>query len=1032
MNRKWEVLRAVQNDFEVRELDGHARKNEIAIIKKIANTLFVVILLASVLIGILTVIPENVRAETWSITTVDSAGDVGWFTSIALDSNGYPHISYQDNTNMDLKYAKWTGSKWSITTVDSTNSVGEYTSIALDSKGYPHISYLYRTNLDLKYAKWTGSKWSITTVDSTNHFCGETSIALDSNDNPHISYRDSSNLDLKYAKWTGSKWSIETVDSAGDVGKYSSIALDSNNNPHISYRDAYNLDLKYAKWTGSKWSIETVDSTDRVGFETSIALNSKGYPHISYLDCTNSDLKYAKWTGSKWSIETVDSSFGYETSIALDSKGYPHISLIGKDLRYAKWTGNKWSIETVDSAGKVGYGTSAIALDRNDNPHISYWDASNKDLKYAAKLMLPKVPTQPRNLQATAGDGSVNLNWTAPSDDGGSPITNYRIYRDTTSGVGTLLTTVGKMLAYTDNDVTNDRTYYYQVSAENSIGKGAISDEASATPGSAITTSALTHIVTTPSAPRNFIATAGDRVVNLNWNAPVDNGGSAITEYTIYRGTSSDAESYRDSVSAPTTSYTDRSVTNDLIYYYKVSAENSVGEGEKSNEVDASPKSSLTQTTAPLVTTPSAPLNFKASAGDGNVNLEWTEPSDEGGSLITNYNIYRGTTSGEKTLLKTVSNVLSYTDDDVANNQRYYYQVSAVNSAGEGERSDEASATLIPVVTVPSAPQHLNADQGDEYVDLSWNPPSKDGGSPITEYKVYRGTAPQGESFLAEVGNAVIYTDSHVTNDQTYYYQVSAVNVAGEGPLSNEVSVTTPTPTSGVTTPSPTTTPVREGPDPVPFILIVVAIATLGGITLIIRHHIITPHHKKWQVEAKEEEPPEHCQYCTHHCRKIELELDPAMRKIAYLSIGAYDPVHGEQIKDGQVTGEIVDGLNKVVSARHRRVNAEKLQELVTPQAHALLQQIMGLLREELAPRDVSLTGHLEGGKVTCQFILYHCKRSGNVNIWEEEAKWEATIKDERDEPVGTLHSIAPSEPGISERLTPALTRLLMQFIEQV
>ena len=240
-----------------------------------------------------------------------------------------------------------------------------------------------------------------------------------------------------------------------------------------------------------------------------------------------------------------------------------------------------------------------------------------------------------------------------------------------------------------------------------------------------------------------------------------------------------------------------------------------------------------------------------------------------------------------------------------------------------------------------------------------------------------------------------------------------------------EVSPTPTEPTS-----SPTTTPVLPEPDPVPLILIVVTIASLGCITLIIRHHTITQHHKKWQMEAKEEEPPEHCQYCTHHCRKIELE--PAMRKIAYLYLGAYDPVHGEQIKEGQVTGEIVDGLNKVVSARHKRENAEKLQEQVTLLAHALLQQIIGSLRDELAPRDITITGHLGGGKVTCQFILYHCKRSGTMNIWEEEAKWKATIADERDEPVGTLHSIDPVESGISERLTPVLTRLLMQFIEKV
>ncbi|RCV63160.1 hypothetical protein C5S53_15565 [Methanophagales archaeon] len=238
----------------------------------------------------------------------------------------------------------------------------------------------------------------------------------------------------------------------------------------------------------------------------------------------------------------------------------------------------------------------------------------------------------------------------------------------------------------------------------------------------------------------------------------------------------------------------------------------------------------------------------------------------------------------------------------------------------------------------------------------------------------------------------------------------------------------TPPPTEP--SPSPTTTPVLPEPDQVPLILIVVTIAALGCITLIIRHYTITKHHKKWQMEAKEEEPPEHCQYCTHHCRKIELE--PAIRKIAYLYLSAYDPVHGEQIKEVQVTGEIVDALNKVVAARHRHENAEKLQEQVTLLAHALLQQIIGLLRDELAPRDISVTGHLEGGKVTCQFILYHCKRSGTMNIWEEVAKWKATIADERDEPVGTLRSIDPAESMISERQTPALTRLLMQFIEKM
>jgi subtilase family serine protease len=96
--------------------------------------------------------------------------------------------------------------------------------------------------------------------------------------------------------------------------------------------------------------------------------------------------------------------------------------------------------------------------------------------------LAPTVPSAPQNLKATAGNAQLTLSWSAPSSNGGFAITNYNIYRGTASGGETLLTTLGNVLAYTDMAVTNGQTYYYQITAVNSIGESSRSNEASATP----------------------------------------------------------------------------------------------------------------------------------------------------------------------------------------------------------------------------------------------------------------------------------------------------------------------------------------------------------------------------------------------------------------------------------------------------------------------------------------------------------------------------------------------------------------------
>jgi preprotein translocase subunit SecG len=207
---------------------------------------------------------------------------------------------------------------------------------------------------------------------------------------------------------------------------------------------------------------------------------------------------------------------------------------------------------------------------------------------------------------------------------------------------------------------------------------------------------------TVPSAPQNLQVTPGNGQVDLTWTAPVSDGGNPIIAYRIYRGTASGGEPFLVEIGNVLT-YADTGLINGQPYYYVLTARNSVGEGANSTEVTATP-----------VTVPLQPLTLQATAGYHLVTLTWAAPSSDGGSAITSYRIYRGTSGGSETLLASVGNTSSFTDTGLSAGQAYYYKVAAVNAAGEGAMSSEASAT-------PSAPPSEGGTAGtpaNEFVSL--------------------------------------------------------------------------------------------------------------------------------------------------------------------------------------------------------------------------------------------------------------------------------------------------------------------------
>jgi len=340
----------------------------------------------------------------WQKEIIDAS--LGDKTSVALflDTEGKEHISYFDNRSFSVKYAARTIWGWQIETVASSlGETGGGTSIAVNPAGAIYISYFDRTTQTLKYATRTLGGWSAQIVDTgLGTHGGNSSLVLDENYYAHLSYNDYDDQDLKYAYQDGTGWHIQTVDDSGNYPNHSSIDLDTNSYPHISYYSG-DMGLNYAYQDPTGWHAVVIDDLDSlVGQWSSIELNQNNYPYISYVShagTPNAALKMSFQGASGWNTITVDNNgyAGFWSSLALDSNDHPRIAYYGDpfntdfdldgDLRYAQFDGNDWQVMAIARGGDIG-GFNSLALDENDNVHMSYYDGTmlyDGDLKYALK-----------------------------------------------------------------------------------------------------------------------------------------------------------------------------------------------------------------------------------------------------------------------------------------------------------------------------------------------------------------------------------------------------------------------------------------------------------------------------------------------------------------------------------------------------------------------------------------------------------------------------------------------------------------------
>ncbi len=181
-----------------------------------------------------------------------------------------------------------------------------------------------------------------------------------------------------------------------------------------------------------------------------------------------------------------------------------------------------------------------------------------------------------------------------------------------------------------------------------------------------------------PEVPAALTATASEMGVSLGWSEV-----AGATGYNVYRAMAEDGEYFKlTDIPVTTAAYADLGLEENTTYYYRVTAVNAAGESAKSASAAAT-------TTAAEAEVPAMPVNLSATAtGTSTIDLNWTAVSG-----ATGYNVYRAAENGEYTKL-TYSPVTTtaYADLGLAENTTYYYKVTAINAAGESERSAEAYA----------------------------------------------------------------------------------------------------------------------------------------------------------------------------------------------------------------------------------------------------------------------------------------------------------------------------------------------------
>jgi fibronectin type 3 domain-containing protein len=292
-----------------------------------------------------------------------------------------------------------------------------------------------------------------------------------------------------------------------------------------------------------KQPIEEITKPEKLEYELENKDNLPSTPTNILVENGNKSVKL------KWKF--VNGSLTYKVKRGTNSGG-PY-SLVADNINVNSYIDNNVSngttyyyiISSVNSVGESEYSNEVTAI-----PDIT-------------------KPAAPTNIDTVTGDKRVNITWSKVDN-----ADSYTIKRGTSSGGSyTLVKNNITTTSYTDSALTNGTTYYYIISAKNEKGESEFSKEIEVVPG--------------VQKPKNVIIQVEDNAINISWD-PV----ASASIYKVKRSENIEGPYTVLGAGVTPTNYRDDSITKNKIYYYVISAVNTIGESPNTQPVSAIVKDS--------------------------------------------------------------------------------------------------------------------------------------------------------------------------------------------------------------------------------------------------------------------------------------------------------------------------------------------------------------------------------------------------------------------------------------------------------